>query len=589
VIILGLNAYHPDSSACIIKDGQLIAAAEEERFCRIKHWAGLPKESIRYCLTEAGIGLEDLDYIALNRNPYANFHKKVNFVIFKHPSLALIKDRLKNSLKVRGIKDTLAREFSIPTKDLEAKVYNIEHHRAHLASSFFVSPFNKAAIVSLDGFGDFTSGMVASGVENRIKVIYEINYPHSLGLFYTAFTQFLGFKDFGDEYKVMGLSAFGRPKYTEALRDILILKPQGRFKLNLDYFSFYKRKEPFAWDNAKPILQDNYALKFIEIFGEPRTPGSKIDHIHCDIARSVQEIYEEAFFHILNYAFKISNTPNLCLAGGCALNSLANGKIFNHTPFKEIYIQPASSDAGGSLGAGYYLYHQLLGGKRSFRMTHAYWGPQFSDTEIKKEIDNVRQSLNGCAIEEVKDAEELCSRVAKFIAEGRVVGWFQGRMEWGPRALGNRSILADPRRPKMKDILNARIKKREWFRPFAPSVLVEKTQDYFQESYPEPFMLKVYPARDDKKSLVPAVINVDGTGRLQTVSKEENPLFWQLINKFEGLTGIPILLNTSFNENEPIICNPREALDCFLRTKMDVLVLGNYIVSNLAAREVYNE
>jgi carbamoyltransferase len=575
--ILGINAYHPDSSACIIKDGELIAAVEEERFLRIKHWAGLPKESIKYCLKEADIGLEDVDYIALNRDPRANFYKKIIFTVSKKPSLSLVKNRLSNVFKIGWMRNTLSKEFSVPEKKIKAKIYNVEHHRAHLASSFFVSPFDKSTIVSLDGFGDFTSTMVAQGNANRIDVLYEVNYPYSLGLFYTAFTQFLGFKKFGDEYKVMGLCAYGKPKYASEMGEVLVLKPKGRFVLNLDYFSFYKGKGGMLWDNTEPILEEVFSKKLIEKFGPPRKYEDEITSFHCDIAASIQDVYEKAFFHILNYAYKISGVSNLSLAGGCALNSLANGKIFDSTPFKEVYIQPGSSDSGGSLGASFYLYHQVLKNNRKFVMNHAYWGPKFSESEINKEIEGKKKELESCIIEKIEDSNVLCRKVAECIAGGKIVGWFQGRMEWGPRALGNRSILVDPRRKEMKDILNARIKRREWFRPFAPSLLLEKVGDYFEKDYPDPFMIKVYPVKEEKRDVIPAVTHADGTGRLQTVSKEENPLYWNLIREFERITGVPVLLNTSFNENEPIVNTPSEALDCFLRTKMDVLVMGSFM------------
>lgn len=576
--ILGINAYHPDSSAAIIHDGKLIAAAEEERFLRIKHWAGFPKESIRYCLKEANIGLEDLDYVALNRNPQANFHKKVIFVLLKRPSLSLIKSRLFNIFKIERTKNTLSKEFSIPKDRIKAKIYNIEHHRAHLASAFFVSPFDRATVISIDGFGDFTSCMVAKGESNKIDVLSAVNYPHSLGLIYTALTQFLGFKKFGDEYKVMGLSAYGKPKYLQDLEEILILKPKGKFALNLDYFAFYKKRESMLWNNTEPMLEDVFSEKLIKKFGSPRRDEEEISSFHCDLAASLQAMYEKAFFHILNYAYKITGISNLCLAGGCALNSLANGKIFDHTAFREVYIQPGASDAGGSLGASYYLYHQILAHKRKFLMQHAYWGPEFSEDEIEKAIEEKELEPEGCLIEKVKDYDKLCRKAAEFIAQGKIVGWFQGRMEWGPRALGNRSILVDPRRKEMKALLNERIKRREWFRPFAPSILLEKVGEYFEKDYPDPFMLKVYPIKEDKKEIIPAVTHVDTTARPQTVSKQENPLFWQLIQEFQKLTAVPLLLNTSFNENEPIVCKPQEALDCFLRTKMDVLVMGNMII-----------
>ncbi len=576
--ILGINAYHPDSSAAIIHDGKLIAASEEERFLRIKHWAGFPKEAIRYCLKEANIGLGELDYIALNRNPKANFYKKIIFVLLKRPCFPLIKDRISNIFKVEGLKNTLSKEFFTPREKIKAKIYNIEHHRAHLASAFFVSPFERATVVSLDGFGDFTSCMVAKGEDNKIKVLSAVNYPHSLGLIYTAFTQFLGFKKFGDEYKVMGLAAYGKPKYLQQMEEILILKPEGKFALNLDYFAFYKKRQGMLWNNTEPILEDVFSEKFIEKFGSPRKDEEEVSSFHCDLAASLQAMYEKAFFHILNYAHRITGVSNLCLAGGCALNSLANGKIFEYAPFKEIYIQPGASDAGGSLGAGYYLYHQILDNKREFLMRHAYWGPGFNEEKIGKAMEERKKELEGCFVEKVEDDDKLCHKAAELIAQGKIVGWFQGRMEWGPRALGNRSILADPRRKEMKDILNERIKRREWFRPFAPSILLEKVGEYFAKDYPDPLMLKVYPIREEKKEIIPAVTHVDGTGRLQTVSKEENPLYWKLIKEFEKITGIPVLLNTSFNENEPIVCQPKEALDCFLRTKMDVLAMGNIII-----------
>jgi len=576
--ILGINAYHPDSSAAIIHDGKLIAAAEEERFLRIKHWAGFPKEAIRYCLKEANIGLEELDYIALNRDPKANFYKKVIFILLNRPSLSLIKSRLSNILKIEGLKDILSKEFLVPKEKIKAKIHNIEHHRAHLASAFFVSPFKKATVVSLDGFGDFTSCMVGKGEDNKIKVLSAVNYPHSLGLIYTAFTQFLGFKKFGDEYKVMGLAAYGKPKYLQQMEEILILKPEGKFALNLDYFAFYKKGQGMLWNNTEPILEDVFSDKFSQKFGPPRRHVEELSPLHYDLAASLQAMYEKAFFHILNYAYKLTGISHLCLAGGCALNSLANGKIFEYSPFKEIYIQPGASDAGGSLGAGYYLYHQILAHKREFLMQHAYWGPGFSEDEIGKVIAEREKELEGCFIERVEDDDKLCHKAAELIAQGKIVGWFQGRMEWGPRALGNRSILVDPRRKEMKDILNERIKRREWFRPFAPAILLEKVGEYFQRDYPDPFMLKVYPIKEDKRELIPAVTHADGTGRLQTVSKEENPLFWKLIKEFEKITGVPVLLNTSFNENEPIVCAPKEALDCFLRTKLDILVMGNYLI-----------
>ncbi|RJP28132.1 MAG: carbamoyltransferase [Candidatus Omnitrophota bacterium] len=579
MLILGINAYHPDSSACILKDGKLIAAVEEERFLRIKHWAGFPFESIKYCLNSAEAGLQDIDHIAVSRDPMAKAVNKALFVLKNRINWHLLNSRLNNLLKINKIGDELSSKFKLPKRRLKARFHYIEHHRSHLASTYLVSPFNDSAIVSVDGFGDFSSCMAATGQGNKIKVIYSIDYPHSLGIFYTAITQFLGFNKFGDEYKIMGLSAYGQPKYMNQLGKILLIKPSGSFKLNLDYFSFYKSGTAMLWDNTEPKLGLLYSEKMIEEFGSARNPDGQITPFYCDIACSLQKAYENVFFHILNYVYEVSKNPRLCLAGGCALNSLANGKIFENTPFKEVYIQPASSDAGGALGAAYYVYNNLLNEERNFIMDNAYWGPIFSDGQLSEEIkkySNQLESLN-CLV--TRHQDDLFSVTASLIAEGKVVGWFQGRMEWGPRALGNRSILADPRRQEIKDILNARIKRREWFRPFAPAILEEKIPEFFDVDYPEPFMLKVYNVKEEKKGLIPAVTHVDGTARLQSVNEKQNPYFWKLIKAFYEKTSIPVLLNTSFNENEPIVCTPAEALDCFIRTKMDALVLGNYIIN----------
>jgi len=580
MIILGVNAYHGDSSACLVKDGNLIAAAEEERFRRIKHWAGFPSEAIRWCLKEANVDLQEIDYLTVNRDPKANLYKKILFTISKRPSFNLVRDRLTNALKVKDVKIVMSEAFGVPKEKIGAKLCKVEHHRAHMASSFFVSPFRKAAILSVDGFGDFTSTMTGEGEKNRIKVIDQVNFPHSLGLFYTAFTQFLGFPRYGDEYKMMGLAAYGRPKFLREMEEIVVLKDNGKFELNLDYFIHHSKGVTMLWDGGYPEMGRVYSDKLIEKFGSPRKPQDKITDFHQDIAASVQAMYEKAFFHILNHLYKVTKISNLCLAGGCALNSVANGKIFDNTPFKEIYIQPASSDAGGALGAAFYLWHQILGKPRNFIMKHTYWGPRFSKAEVHETLNKRKMDLEkvGCQTEEIIDKAKLCQEIAQEIADGKIVGWFQGKMEWGPRALGNRSILCDPRRKEMKDILNTRIKKREPFRPFAPSILLERVGDYFEKDYPDPFMIKVYPIRKNKREVIPAVTHVDGTGRLQTVSRKENSLYWTLIKEFEKITGVPVILNTSFNENEPIVCTPEEALDCFLRTKMDILILESFVI-----------
>ena len=580
MLILGLNTYHGDSSACILENGELVTAVEEERFRRIKHWAGFPSEAIRYCLKEANIDVKDLDLIAVNRRPTSNILKKAIFSFCRRPSLNLIKDRLKNARKVKGIKSKLAEQFQMDTSKLKAKLYHIEHHVAHLSSTFFVSPFDKAAVVSVDGFGDFVGAMWGVGQGENIEFRERIFFPHSLGLFYQSITQYLGFNKYGDEYKVMGLAPYGEPVYLEKMRNIIHLDRNGMFKLNLEYFIHHTENVPMAWEGGEPQIQPVFSQKLVELLGPARKSDEDINERHKNIASSLQAMYEEAFFHLLHSIYEKTKVRTLCLAGGCAMNSVANGKIIDKTQFEEVYIPPAAGDAGGCIGAAFYVWHTVLKQPRSFVQETPFLGPVFSDCEIKTVLEN-HESLSKkkeYSIEKFEDSNRLCQMAARLISDGKVIGWFQGKMEWGSRALGNRSILADPRYAKMKDVLNARIKFREPFRPFAPSILLEKTGDYFETDYPDPFMMKVYPVRSHMRTVIPAVTHVDGTGRLQTVRREDNQLYWQLIKEFEKLTGVPIVLNTSFNENEPIVCTPGEALDCFLRTKMDVLVMGKYVI-----------
>lgn len=581
MIILGINAYHADSSACILIDGKLIAAVEEERFLRVKHWAGFPRQAIQYCLREAGVEVGEIDHIALNRNPRANLLRKLWFLLARRPSGRILRDRFQNAATVMDIKEKIAREFSLPKEKIKAKIDYVEHHPAHLASSFLVSPFDEAVVVSVDGFGDFVGSMWGTGRGNQIKAGGKIFFPHSLGLFYQALTQFLGFPKYGDEYKVMGLAAYGKPVELAKMRELVKLNGDGRFNLNLQYFVHHAEGFRMTWGGGEPQMGALFSPEMARLLGPPRLPGEELTSRHENLAASLQEMYEEAFFHILNFAYAKTLLPVVCLAGGCAMNSVANGKIFDRTPFREVYIQPAAGDAGGAIGAAFHVWHQELGQPRNFVMDRAYWGPQFSEAGVKEAVERVRGDLAAlkCEIELIEDEAELCRNTVEKIAAGKVVGWFQGRMEWGPRALGNRSIIADPRRQDMKDILNIRIKRRETFRPFAPAILLEKVSEYFMKDYPDPFMIKVYKIKPEKRELIPAVTHVDGTGRLQTVAQSDNPLFWRLIKEFEKITGIPVLLNTSFNENEPIICQPREALDCFIRTKMDVLVLGPYMIA----------
>jgi carbamoyltransferase len=580
MIILGLNAFHGDAAACIVVDGQLIAAAEEERFTRIKHWAGLPVQAIEYCLQEAGIPISGVDHIAVNRDPGANLMKKALFAFAKRPSLRLVADRLKNASRVLDIKTLLSEALKVESEKLKATFHNVEHHIAHLASAFFVSPFEEAALVSVDGFGDFVGMMWGEPNGNQIDIQHRTFFPHSLGLFYLAFTQYLGFPKYGDEYKVMGLAAYGKPEFMREMKQIVKTGSNGDFRLDLSFFVHHSKGVTMTWDKGEPEMGRVFSKKLEALLGPARDGREKIQHRHENIAASLQQRYEEAFFHLLNHVYEQTKCRNLALAGGCAMNSVANGKIFHSTPFKEVFIQPAAGDAGGSIGAAFYVWHAVIGKPRSFVLEKPYLGPEHSNDEIRELLCIHHRQLKetGCDATFIKDEAALCRRAAEQIADGNVIGWFQGRMEWGPRALGNRSIVCDPRRADMKHILNEKIKRRESFRPFAPSIHLEATGEYFELDYPDPFMLKVYKIRPEKRPLIPAVTHVDGTGRLQTVRREDNPLYWRLIEEFRKITGIPVVLNTSFNENEPIVCKPSEALDCFLRTKMDVLVLGNHFI-----------
>jgi carbamoyltransferase len=573
--ILGINAYHGDAAAAIIRDGKLMAAAEEERFNRFKHSAGFPSQAIKYCLEAAGIGPEELDHVGISRDPSAHLHKKILFAatrVAREGVFNQIKDRLGNAAKVRDLKDELARVFGVSKKVLRARFHNIEHHRAHLASCFFVSPFERAALLSIDGFGDFISTMWALGEGNSIDVLGQVEYPHSTGIVYTATTQFLGFPHYGDEGKVMGLAPYGEPRFINEFRDIIRTEESGQFRLNLKYFRHHAEGVEMTWDEGSPGIGRVYSDEYAHLFGPPRVRGGPLTDRERDIAASLQLRLEEIGFHILNHLHEQTGLTDLGLAGGVAYNSVMNGKILLNTPFKRLFVQPAAGDSGTALGVCYQIHNGLLKGERAEVMTGAYTGPEFTNEEIKNTLLE-----NNLPFDCYSD-EELTKRAAQDIAAGLVVGWFQGRMEFGPRALGNRSIVADPRRAEMKDVLNDRIKKREPFRPFAPSILEERVADYFEQAHPAPTMLMVYQIREERRREIPAVTHVDGSGRLQTVSREVNERYYQLIADFDALTGVPVVLNTSFNENEPIVCTPQQAIECFQKTKMDVLYLGNYAI-----------
>lgn len=577
MIILGLNVFHGDAAACLLRDGVMIAAAEEERFRRVKHWAGFPSHAIRYCLQEAGIGIGAVDHVAVNQDSRANLGRKIAYMIRQRPDLGLVLERLRNKRARAGVADQLAEAF--PGAPCRATVHAVEHHLAHLSSAFHVSPFEQAVVVSVDGFGDFASAAWGVGQGTSISVEERVHFPHSLGIFYQALTQFLGFPNYGDEYKVMGLAPYGQPSFMGPMRDIVGLEPGGGFRLDLAFFRHHRERIDYQWDNGSPTVGRLYSGRLADLLGPARAPDEPLAQRHKDIAHSVQAMYEEAFFHLLNTLHARHRLDALAIAGGCAMNSVANGKATLRTPFRRVYVQAAAGDAGGAVGAAYTVWHQL-GGARSAVHDHACWGPAFTDDEIAAVLDASTEELGrfGCTVSVATSEAVLTQDAAAAIAGGQVVGWFQGRMEWGPRALGNRSILGDPRRADMKELLNLKIKRRESFRPFAPSVLREAVADWFELDGDVPFMTQVYPVRAHKRALVPAVTHVDGSGRLQTVTREGNPLYHGLICAFRDLTGVPMVLNTSFNENEPVVCTPAEALDCFLRTRMDMLVLGRRVI-----------
>src|ERR1700733_10489454 len=578
MIILGLNAFHGDSAAALVRDGVLVAAAEEERFRRVKHWAGFPSQAIAYCLREASLALSDVQHVAVNQNSRANLFRKLAYLAAQRPDLCLIFNRLKNRRARQDIPNLMVANFS--GEGWHGRIHRIEHHLAHLSSAFHVSPFQEAAVASIDGFGDFSSAAWGFGRGANISIDGGVYFPHSLGIFYQALTQYLGFPYYGDEYKVMGLAPYGKPIFMDAMRRIVRLSTDGGYTLNLDYFRHHKEQVPYQWVNGSPQFSDLFSPELEALLGPRRAPSDPLEDRHRDIARSVQSMYEEAFFDLIGRLSERHRLSHLTLAGGCAMNSVANGKVRRMTPFRRVYVQAAAGDAGGAIGAAFAVWHKL-GGYRCFVMDHAYWGPGYDREEISVLLAAERQNLErgGCRLDEIADDAELCRRTAAAIEDGRIVGWFQGRMEWGPRALGNRSILCDPRRGDIRAILNAKIKRRESFRPFAPSIIEEAVSEWFEEEDAVPFMMQVFQVRQDKRGLIPAVTHVDGSARLQTVSRRTNPLFHQLIEAFTERTGVPMLLNTSFNENEPVVCRPQEALDCFLRTRMDLLVLGNVIIS----------
>jgi carbamoyltransferase len=582
-VILGLNAFHGDASAALVVDGEVRVAAEEERFRRVKHWAGFPAQSIAFCLRDAGLRLADVDVVALNSAPRANLGRKVAYAARRRPDLRLVADRLRNRQRRAGVAELLCEHF--PGDRFDGTVLGVEHHVAHLASAFYCSPFERAIALSVDGFGDFASAAWGIGSGDRLAVDGRAFFPHSLGVFYQALTQFLGFPHYGDEYKVMGLAPYGSRRFDAEMAEIVRVHEDGGFELNLAYFRHHAEHVDHAWDGGEPRVGVLHAPALAALLGPARAAGEPLSDRHRDIAASVQARYEDALFALVRAQHRRHAVTDVVIAGGCGMNSVANGKLRRRTPVRRVYVQAAAGDAGGAIGAALEAARVHGDDPRRGRMTHAYLGPRFDASAIQAVLDQSAGELTaaGCAVDRLEDAHALYAHTAAALADGCVVGWFGGRMEFGPRALGNRSILCDPRRADMQALLNAKIKRRESFRPFAPAILREHVADWFEEDDDVPFMMQVFQVRAERRACVPAVTHVDGSGRLQTVTADGNPRFHGLLSAFHRLTGVPILLNTSFNENEPVVCSPLEALACFLRTRMDVLVLEDFVVTRRGA------
>ena len=571
MLILGLNMFHADASAAIVQDGEIVFAIAEERLNRIKHYAGFPMLSIKACLDAAGAKITDVDHVAVGQDSDANLSRKVRYAL-SNPAKVLNFIKLRRRKQpMQDVRSLVAGALEVEYSALKFQEHHLEHHIAHIASAYYCSPWERAAGFSYDGSGDFVSTMMARCEGNEIKVLDRVYLPHSLGSFYTMICEFIGYKKYGDEGKVMGLAPYGKSTYCREIADIVGLR-NGNFQLNLEYF------KPLGSNQGMEVLPDgtvklapHFSRYMEKLFGRPREPHTEISQRDMDLAYAMQHVFEEVFFDLVNKLHQSVPVENLVMAGGCALNSVANGKLFSRTPFTRTYIQPAAGDEGLAVGAALHTYHSVLKQPRTHELKSSYLGAEFSE-------DRIEQHLKAAGLRYKKlGREPLLDSVSTQIADGNVVGWFQGRMEWGPRALGNRSIVAHPGRADMKDILNARIKRREWFRPFAPSIVAERQSDYFEHDHPSPFMLHVYKIKAEKRTELCAVNHVDDTGRLQSVSRDENALYYDLIRAFERKTGTPVVLNTSFNENEPIVCAPHEAIDCFKRTRMDALAIGPFL------------
>ncbi len=558
--VLGISCYYHDSAAVLLKEGSIVAAVEEERFTRKKHDNSFPSNAVNYCLEKGDLEEKDVDYVVFHEKPVTKFMRILQTFVDVFPRgfkffRESMPDWVNRKLVVRS-------EIQKNLEEFDGKILFSKHHLSHASAAFHPSPFEEAAIVTLDGVGEWTTTGISKGKDKKIETLKKIDFPHSIGLLYSTVTSFLGFMVNNDEYKIMGLASYGEPVYEQDLKEnVVYLKEDGSYELNMDYFSF--RSSQKMWSQ-----------NFEELLGKPRQPDAKITKRDKDLAASLQKITEELVLNIVERAHELTDQKNLCMSGGVALNSSCNGMLRKKSSFEKIWVQPAATDAGDALGAATYLYNHVLDKKRIPAMNHVYLGPGFSNDEIKKTLDE--QGANYRRMED----QELVEEVSSLLEDFKVVSWFQGRMEWGPRALGNRSILGNPKKQETMDIINKKVKHREDFRPFAPSVLEEKAEDYFDITYQSPYMLFVFDVKQDKRNEIPAVTHVNGTSRIQTVDRKTNPLYHRLIERFGEKTGTPVVLNTSFNvKGEPIVLSPKDAYRCFSKTGIDHMAIGNYLVN----------
>lgn len=574
--ILGLNCFHADSAACLVIDGKLVGAVAEERLGdRVKHTSAFPQKAISWLLRDHGLRMSDIDYVALPRNTAANRAAKIAYTLANPASgLKAARAHFSRSTETTSMIGTLAGIFDEDPAAMKFQTVPVEHHIAHIASSYYCSPFDGlTAGFSYDASGDFCSAMAARCEGPRIDVLDRVTLPNSLGFFYTAMCQYIGFDAFGEEYKVMGLAPYGEDNYADVMKDLVVLPEGGLFRLGKGYFAMHQGGQSGVMTADGRLVMDRlYTDQLVKRLG-PATPRGTTTQREMDIAKSVQVRFEAAAIHCLNRMHQLVASDQLVMAGGCALNGVANARILRDTPFSKPYLQAAASDDGTCLGAAMWAWHNIVGSNERFHMEHAFWGPEYSDAIMKEAAE-----ASGMPVIECANDTELVERVARLVADGKVLGWYQGRSEWGPRALGNRSILANPAIRDMKDTINTKIKRRESFRPFAPSVLQEDVAEYFEQDVYSPFMMHVAKLKPQYRDALPAITHVDGTGRLQSVDPASNALYYKLISKLKEHTGYGVVLNTSFNENEPVVDTPRQALDCFLRTDMDALCLGRFLM-----------